>query len=257
MGVLLVVEAVGSADDPLVLGQTRIPLAGAPAEEPVEVVEPPADGPAPKRSCRALLTVRRQMPFAERPRAVSVVPQDPGERDAVVRDERRIAREPGRELANRPEADRVAVTAREKRRTRRRAERRDVEAVVPQALLRDPRVVRSVDRPAEGRGVPEAGISSISTSRTFGAPSGASTPPIASQSGLEPSSVRLATSWNACLRIGSLLRSDWVIIGPPDRRAWQRFSPFRPRDKIPRLCGSRHHPMQVIRAAVERRFAIA
>src|SRR5262245_44513159 len=46
----------------------------------------------------------------------------------------------------------------------------------------------------------------------FGAPSGASTCPIRSQSGLEPSSVRFATPVKEGIRIGSLLRSGWLII---------------------------------------------
>ena len=136
----------------------RIPLTRAAAEEPVEVVEAPADGPAVERSGRALLGVRRQVPLAERRGAVPVVAQDPRERDAVVGDERRIACEPGRELADRAEADRVAVAAGEQRGSRRRAERRDVEAVVADALLRHARVVGCIDRAAEGSGVAEPGI---------------------------------------------------------------------------------------------------
>ncbi len=129
-----------------------------PAEEPVEIVESPADGPAVERSGGALLTVRRQMPLAERRGAVAVVAQDPRERNAVVGNERRVAHEPRRELAGRAEADRVAVAPREKRGTRGRAERRDVEAVVTNPSLRDPRVVRRVDRTAEGSGIAEARV---------------------------------------------------------------------------------------------------
>ena len=155
---LVVVTGLGRADDLLVLGQARVPLAGTSAEEAVEVVEPPADGPAVERPGRALLAVRRQVPLAEGSRAVSVVPQNPREGNAVIRDERGVAREACRELADGAEADRVAVAAGEQRRPRRRAERGDVEAVVPHALVRHPRVVRCVDRPAEGGGIAEAGV---------------------------------------------------------------------------------------------------
>ena len=158
VGVLLVVEGLRGPDDLLVLGQAGVPLARPPAEEPIEIVEPPADGPAVERSGRALLAVRRQVPLAERRGAVAVVAQDPRERNAVVRNERRIAREPGRELADRTEANRVAVAPGEKRRTRGRAERRDVEAVIPHPSLRDPRVVRRVDRTTEGSGISEARV---------------------------------------------------------------------------------------------------
>src|SRR5881392_226874 len=49
--------------------------------------------------------------------------------------------------------------------------------------------------------------SSISTTRTFGAPSGGFAWPISPQSGLEPPSVSFATPLKAGRRIGSLLRS--------------------------------------------------
>ena len=160
VGVLAVVAVVGlgGADDLLVLGQARVPLARSPAEEAVEVVEPPAHGPAVERPGRALLSVRRQVPLAERGGAVAVVPEDSRERNAVIRDERRVAGEPGRELADRAEADRVAVAAGEERRPRRGAERGDVEAVVADTLVRHPRVVRCVDRAAEGCGIAETRV---------------------------------------------------------------------------------------------------
>src|SRR5207248_8380020 len=49
--------------------------------------------------------------------------------------------------------------------------------------------------------------SSISTTSTFGAPSGGFTCPICSQPGSEPPSVSFATPLNAGRRIGSLVRS--------------------------------------------------
>ena len=52
----------------------------------------------------------------------------------------------------------MAVAPGEKRRPRRRAERRDVKSVVAQTPLRDPRVVRGVDRAAERAWVAEARI---------------------------------------------------------------------------------------------------
>src|SRR5690348_1973474 len=54
--------------------------------------------------------------------------------------------------------------------------------------------------------------SSISTSRTFGDPSGGSGCPIRFQSGFDPSSVLLATPPNGGLRIGSLVRSGSLIV---------------------------------------------
>ncbi len=160
VGVLgvFVVEGLRGADDLLVLRQARVPLTRPAAEEPVEVIESPAGGPAVERPGGTLLAVRRQVPLAERRGAVPVVPQDSREWDAVVRDERRVARESGRELADRAEADRVAVAAGEQSRSRRRAQRCNVEAVVLQALVGRPGVVGRRDRPAEGRRIPEAGV---------------------------------------------------------------------------------------------------
>src|SRR6476661_9913395 len=61
--------------------------------------------------------------------------------------------------------------------------------------------------------------SSISTSRTFGAPGGASGCPIRFQSGFDPSSVLLLTPWNGSLRIGRFVRSGSLIVClPPVQR---------------------------------------
>ena len=155
---LLVVELLGCADDLLVLGQARVPLARAAAEEPVEVVEAPAVRPPVERPGRTLLPVGRQVPLAERRRAVAVVPQDPRQRRAVPWQRRRVAREPAGELADRAEADAVVVPSGEQRRPRRRAQRRDVEPVVAHPALGDPGVVRRLDRSAEGARVAEPGV---------------------------------------------------------------------------------------------------
>ena len=71
----LVREVVGSscrtlrhADDRVVLGQARVVLAGLAAEEPVEVVEPPAVRPAVKRPGRALLADRASGAICRTPR---------------------------------------------------------------------------------------------------------------------------------------------------------------------------------------------
>ena len=128
------------------------------AEEAVEVVEPPAGRPAVERPGRALLPVGRQVPLAERRRAVPVVPEDTRQRRAIARKSGRVPGEPARELTDRADADGVAVPPGQQRRPRRRAQRRDVEAVVLQAALSDPRVVRRGYRPAEGRGVAETGV---------------------------------------------------------------------------------------------------
>ena len=216
--VLLVVELRRSADDLLVLGQARIPLRRPPAEEPIEVLKPPTDRPAIKRPRRALLTVRRQMPLTERRRAVPVVPQNPRERNAIIRNERRVAGEPGRELADRTKPNRMTVATRQQRRPRRRAQRRDVEPVIPHTLLRDPRVIRGVDRPAERSGIPEPGIidqHQQHVRRAVGRLDVTDRLPVRLRAPKRP--VRHAPE--RCLRIGSLLRSGWLINWPPGRLA--------------------------------------
>ena len=152
---LLVVELVGRADDLLVLREAGVPLARPAAQDPVEVVEPPAVRPAVERPCGTLLAVGCQVPLAERRRAVAVVPEDPGQRRAVPWEGGAVAGEPTRELADRAEPHRVVVPPGQQRRPRRRAQRRDVEPVVAQAALGHPRVVGCLDRPAEGARVAE------------------------------------------------------------------------------------------------------
>jgi len=132
------------------------------------------------------------VPFAERRSAVSVLSHDPRERNAVVGNERRIAGEPGGELADRAKTDRVAAAAGQQRRPRGRAQRRDVEAVVAHTLLRDPRVVRCVDRPAKRAGIPKTGVIDQDEQDVRSAVGSPDVPEFP-QSGCEPSRVLLAT----------------------------------------------------------------
>ena len=104
-----------------------------------------------------------------------------------------------------------------------------MEAVVAQPVLREPRVVRGLDRAAEGArvadgvwigppnvlGLPKP-ASSIRTRSTFGAPSGGWTWLAWFQSGVESASVRssrprtaVAGSGGCC---GRLLRQAWVYV---------------------------------------------
>ena len=156
--VLLVVEARRGADDLLVLGQARVPLPCIPAQEPVEIVKTPPVRPPPERPGRALLTVGGQVPLAERRGAVPVLRQDPRPRRAITRNRRRVAREAAGELTYRAEADRMVVPPGQQRRPGRRAQRGDVEPVVPQPSVSHPRVVRRADRTAERPRVAEPGI---------------------------------------------------------------------------------------------------
>ena len=156
--VFLVVETRRGADDLLVFGQAGVPLPRIPAQEAVEVVKSPAVRPPPERPGRALLAVGGQVPLAERRGAVPVLRQDPRPRRAITRNRRRVTGEPAGELTNRAEADRMVIPAGQQRRPGRRAQRGDMEPVVPQPPVSHPRVIRGVDRPAERAGVAEPGI---------------------------------------------------------------------------------------------------
>src|SRR6478609_4489769 len=156
--VLLAVLALRDADDLLVLGDQRVVLPGLTAEEPPEIVEPEARRPAVERPRRTLLVVRGQMPLPEPPCQITVLLQDARERRAIMRDRRVVPRKRARELADHAEADPVVITPRQQRRPGRRTQRRDVEAVVAQPVLRQPRVVRSLNRTAERARVAEPGV---------------------------------------------------------------------------------------------------
>ena len=156
--VLLVVVLRRGADDVLVLGEARVPLARPAPEDAVEVIEAPPGRPPVERPRRTLLAVRGQVPLAERTRAVAVVSEDPRQRRAVAGQDRRVARKSSGELTDRPETNRVVVAARQERRPGRGTQCGHVEAVVAQAALRHAGVVRGLDRPSEGAGVAEAGI---------------------------------------------------------------------------------------------------
>ena len=191
VGVLLVVELRRRPDDLLVLRQARVPLAGPAAEEAVEVVEPPAVRPAVQRPGRALLPVGRQVPLAERRGAVPVVPQDARQRRAVARKGRRVPGEPARELTDRAEADRVAVPPGQQRRPRRRAQRGDVEPVVPQARPRRcacSSACRSARRTCSGCRTPHRRSAPAARSGRHPAASG-------DRSGSSPAPNRRASCW--------------------------------------------------------------
>ena len=205
--VLLAVLGLGHADDLVVLGDQRVVLTGLAAEEAPEVVEPEPGRPAVERPGEALLVVRRQMPLPERSGQVAVLLEDARERRAVVRDRRVVARERAGELADHAEADPVVVAPCQQRRPGRRAERRDVEAVVAQPVLRQPRVVRRL------RSDRRTCSGSRSRRRRSGRAARSARPRAAGR-GL-PDSSRAASLRASCFvapanggrRIGSLLRS--------------------------------------------------
>ena len=154
----LAVLTLLNPDELLVLGDHRVELTGLGSQETPVVIEPPAVRPVVKRTGRALLLLRRQMPLTDRRRRVPVLLQHLRERRRVLRQHRRITGESTRGFGDAPHPHRVMVTPRQQRRPRRRAHRRHVETVVPQPLRSDPVVIRGIDRAAERARIAKAGV---------------------------------------------------------------------------------------------------
>ena len=152
------VLVLGHADRGVVLRDHGIELARLAAEEAPEVVEAPGVRPAVEGARRALHVVGGQVPLAEGRGAVAVHLQRLRDGRAALGQLGRVSGERAGQLAERAEPDRVVVAAGQGRRPGGRADRGDVEAVVAQALVGDPRQVRRLHRAAEGLRVAEAGV---------------------------------------------------------------------------------------------------
>ena len=133
-----VVAVGGSArriDEVVVAHELGGPLVGIAGEEAVVALEPEAEGPALERTRRTLLPARGQVPLPDCERVVTGVAQDPRQRARRSRDASVVAGKPRRDVGEEAHADRVVVAAGQEARARRRAQRGDVEAVVPQPPL--------------------------------------------------------------------------------------------------------------------------
>ena len=156
--VLLAILALGHAERGVVLGDDRIVLAGRTGQEAPPVIEAPRFRPMVERARGTLHVVRSEMPLAEPAGDVTVLLQDPRERRAAPGLGGGVAGERAGILGDRTKAHPVLVPSGQKRRTGRRAHRRDVEAVVGQAHLRHARQVGRANRAAEGVRSTEAGV---------------------------------------------------------------------------------------------------
>ena len=133
----------GVADERINVGRVarevgRLPLAGVPAHEAVEVFEAHADRPLVEWTRRARLKRRRVVVLAEPRRTVAVVLEDLADRGLVLGDEAVVARVAGGLLGDDAEADRVVVAAGDQRCARRRAQCRRVEVCIAQPAGGDP-----------------------------------------------------------------------------------------------------------------------
>ena len=138
--------------------ESRRPLVGLAADEAVELVEAGARRPAVGRPGDAGLPGRGLVALAVGGGAVAVEAQHLGERRHVVRALAGVARERGGRLGDAGHVVRVVIAAVQQRRARRRADRRVVEGVVAQPLLRQAIGGRHVHRPAESARDAEAHV---------------------------------------------------------------------------------------------------
>jgi len=146
--VITVVRSRRRRDALVVLLEQRIPLAGLGAEEPVEPLEPAAERPLAARARGVTVAGRRQVPLADRPRAVAVLDQHFRDQGVLERDPRIRSREAGRVLRDAGHRVRARVAAGEQARLRRRAEPGAVELRVAKARVRQPSHRRRLDQPA-------------------------------------------------------------------------------------------------------------
>ncbi len=134
----------------VVVDQIGIPLAGVTTEETVEALEATAERPAVVRAGRGLLVAGREVPLADHERVVTVAHQHLRQHPVLERHDPVVARVPGRQLGDARHRIGVVVATGDDARTTRRAQRRGVHVVVPQAVGRDRVEVR------RGNGAPEA-----------------------------------------------------------------------------------------------------
>ena len=128
------------------------------AQEAVVALETASERPAVVGPGCGDLICRRQVPFPERERAVSMLEQHFGKEAVLERDVAVAAGIAGRSLGDARHRVRVMVASREDARARRRAERRRVHAVEEQAVRSQGVDVRRLDRAAVAAHLAEAGV---------------------------------------------------------------------------------------------------
>ena len=145
----VVTRGVRSVDlDDSVVDQ-RLPLVGFPADEAIELLEALMRRPAIVGAGHGDLPRGRLVPLAERSRVVSVLTKNLSQWHDARRNLTLVAREAGRDLHHGPHVGRVMVPARLQRSARRRAQRRGVELVEANALIRESLEGRRLDGTAE------------------------------------------------------------------------------------------------------------
>ena len=132
----------------VVVDQVRVPLAGVPAEEPVEPLEPAAQRPAVERPGAGLELRGQQVVLADHVGAVAMGQQHLGQEPVLERDLPVVPGIAGGELVDRRGRVRVVIAAGDDARPRRRAQRRGVHVRVQQPAGGQRVQVRRGDRAA-------------------------------------------------------------------------------------------------------------
>jgi hypothetical protein len=146
--VVAVLGLGGLLDRLVVLDEQRVPLVRLSAQEAVEALEAATERPLLPRAGGVVVVVRREVPLAERVRAVAVVDEDLRDHRVLEGDAPVGGRKAGGELRDARHTVRRGVTPGEETRARRRAERRGVKLRVAQPHLGDTRHVGGLDETA-------------------------------------------------------------------------------------------------------------
>ena len=154
----IIVLPFGNSQNGVVLGHNRVVLSACSAEETPEVIEAEAARPAVERTCRALLVVGCEMPFAERRGRVAAALKDLRDTGRALGQFESYPGHPPENSAIEPKPTAWWFLPDMQRGPCWRAERRHVEPVITQALAGQPGQGRRLARAPKCRGVAEARV---------------------------------------------------------------------------------------------------
>ena len=229
--VVALLRGAGRFDLVVVVVQVRGPLAGVPAEEAVEPLEPAAQGPAVVRAGRGLVLRGHQVPLADHVGAVALLHQHLRQEAVLERDAAVVAGVPGGDLVDRRRRVRMVVAAGDDARAGRRTQRGGVHVRVEQPARSQRVDARRGDWAAVAVQLPNP-VSSNTTTSTFGAPGTARSG--RGHAGLDSSTVRPITPGNPVPDLYSFSHSapsghDSIRIRPMSNNiAAQRHSSITP-----------------------------
>ena len=148
----------GRLDLVVVLPEIGHPLRSIAGQETVEAIEALPQGPPIERTPRPIVLVGREVPLAERHRAVPVLGENRGQHRGVLGDARVVPGVASRSFRDGSETDGVVVASGEQRCSGRRAKRGRVKVVEAEPSGSEAIEVRRVHRSTEAREVTESHI---------------------------------------------------------------------------------------------------